>query len=134
MIQRSIRSVRTLSPLALGASLLGCSADTVNMGEDGVHVEPPLQLPSHSRCRESTIIDGDVVAIRTQEGIAELEGCTTINGDLAISAFEGADLRPLHALTSVLGSLDLGGCCLHGEDPRPPEEVPQSMRFQICAR
>jgi hypothetical protein len=86
-------------------SLLGCSADTVNMGEDDVHAEPPL--PPTSRCRESTTIDGDVL-VENQEQLAELEGCTVITGAFTVLPFANADLRPLHALTRVSGSVDIG--------------------------
>jgi hypothetical protein len=115
MFQRSIRSVRTLSSLArlsswavpLGASMLACSADAITMGEDDAHVLPP-PVPSTSRCRESRTIESDVL-VENQQQLAELEGCTEIIGAFTVLPFEGADLRPLYALTKVSGAVDLGG-------------------------
>jgi hypothetical protein len=70
------------------------------MGEN----EPAPPPPTNSLCRADTTLEGDVV-VRNQEQLDVLEGCATIDGALTIKPFEGADLRPLHALTSVSGLL-----------------------------
>jgi len=116
MIQRSIQSGRTFSSLGqllsyaapLCASMLACSADSITMGENLEQAQLSAPLPSTSRCRESTIIDADVV-VENQEQLVELEGCTEVNGALTVLPFEAADLRPLYALTRVSGMVDLGG-------------------------
>jgi hypothetical protein len=87
--------------------MLACSADAITMGEDVVQAEAP-PLPSTSRCRQSRTIDGDVL-VEKQEQLAELEGCTAIDGTLTVLPFEGADLRPLYALATVSGAVDIGG-------------------------
>lgn len=97
---------RATSALTLGlcASLLGCSGDSVNMGENDAELSP---LPSASRCLESTSIEGDVI-VGSQAEVDALEGCEVIEGSLHVEAFEAADLRPLHALTTVRETLDIG--------------------------
>src|SRR5688572_14151114 len=74
MIQSTFISTPTSRPvtratgattLALYASLLGCSGESVNMGENGVEPSP---LPSSSLCLASTTIDGDVI-VRSQEEV-----------------------------------------------------------------
>jgi hypothetical protein len=100
----SVTRATSAATLGLCASLLGCSGDSVNMGENEAEQSA---LPSTSRCLESTSLEGDVI-VRTQADVDALEGCEVIEGDLHIAAFEGADLRPLHALTTVREKLDIG--------------------------
>jgi hypothetical protein len=114
MMQRNIQRARASSSLTrwahpailpLGMSMLACSGNPVIMGEDGIDSAP---VPSSSRCFENSTLEGDVV-VRNQEELAALEGCKRVSGDLTVVAFQGADLRPLHALTAVDGTLDLWG-------------------------
>jgi hypothetical protein len=113
MKQRNLISIPAAWPFSISAnaailgfwaSLLGCSGESVNMGENDVQ---PTPLPSSSRCLESTTLLGDVI-VRNQEEVNSLEGCEVIEGDLHIVAFEGADLHALHALTTVRAKLNIG--------------------------
>jgi len=93
------------APALLGcvslAALLGCSGDVVNLGEDA---SPRPTPPPYSRCIDSPKLTGDVV-VSEQAQLAELEGCETIEGDLYVQPFFLADLRPLHDLKAVEGTL-----------------------------
>lgn len=98
---------RRVHPLSASSTALGllallsaCSADVQNMGEN---VNEP-EVPPYSRCLDSASLSGDVV-IENQDQLNALEGCQTIEGDLNVVPFIGADLRPLHALTRVTGQL-----------------------------
>jgi len=101
--------VRVMSAAACGlcATLVACSDESLNMGEGVPVVETPV-LPSSSRCRESPVLEGEVV-VRNQEQVDALEGCEGIDGDLYIGAFADAQLRALHALTAVSGRFTIGG-------------------------
>jgi hypothetical protein len=48
------------------------------------------------------------MGLSRQDHIDQFEGCERIDYGLTIAAFEGADLRPLHALREVRGRLILG--------------------------
>ncbi len=89
--------------LPLVTSLTACSGETVTMGEDG---NGSGSLPAYSRCLEDTTVRGDLL-VDTQEQLNTLEGCQVIDGSLVLFNIEGADLRPLHALTTVRGDLTL---------------------------
>jgi hypothetical protein len=102
----ALARVTSATALGLCATLLGCSNDSINMGE-GVSVVEAPPLPSSSRCQESPVLRGEVV-VRNQAELDALEGCEVIDGDLYVDAFEGAHLRALHALTSVSGLLSIG--------------------------
>lgn len=103
MIQRNV----ILPSIGLYAALLGCSDDSINMGEGlPVVVEEPA-LPSSSRCVDSPVLEGDII-VRNQDEVDALEGCEMIDGDLNIVPFEGAHLRALHALTELRGALGIG--------------------------
>jgi hypothetical protein len=97
--------------LLLLAFLGACSSDAVPVGEvdpdddGGVTIQP---LPATSRCEENTTIEGDV-SVASQAGLDRLEHCQVIEGDLTIYGFPGADLRPLHALTTVRGAITING-------------------------
>ncbi len=98
---RHLHHLRSASSVALGFALLSaCSADVQNMGEN-VDAD---EVPPYSRCLDSSSLAGDVV-IENQDQLNTLEGCQTIEGDLNVVPFLGADLRPLHALTRVTGQL-----------------------------
>jgi hypothetical protein len=97
----------SFSSLLLVASLGACSSEAVRMGEvdpDAVGGTSSQSLPASSRCHESTTIQGDVW-IDNQAQLDALEGCEVIEGHLTIGGFHDADLRPLHALTTVRGSI-----------------------------
>jgi hypothetical protein len=102
------------SPVVLGLAglLSACSADVRNMGEN-VDVETP---PPYSRCLESATVLGDVT-VHDQDELDQLDGCETIEGALTVLPFARADLRPLHALTSVQGLLSFS-------EPTPPSGWP----------
>jgi hypothetical protein len=85
---------------ALTAFISACSGDRVNVGEDTL--EPTV--PSNSRCADDSRLAEDVT-VTNQSELSALEGCEVIDGDLYVVPFAGADLRPLHALTSVEGTL-----------------------------
>lgn len=104
--------------VGLCASLLGCAGESVNMGQNEAEPSP---LPSSSRCLDSTTLEGDVV-VRTQDEVDSLEGCQVIDGDLHIVAFEGADLRALHALTTVGEELNIGSTEFSEQPASPPGE------------
>lgn len=130
MIQRNVILPRAARPLARIASastlglcvaLLGCSDDSINMGEGIPVVEEEPGLPSSSRCADSPVLEGDVL-VRNQDELDALEGCEVIRGNLGIVPFEGAHLRTLHALTEVSGVLGIGDASgilqlLPGEEP-----------------
>jgi hypothetical protein len=88
--------MRKALAVALPALLGACSGDVVNVGEN----EEPLN--EGTACSQAPV--GDIV-VWNQAELDALEGCTTIDGDLQIVPFAGADLRPLHALRSVAGQL-----------------------------
>jgi hypothetical protein len=88
--------IRRALAVALPALLGACSGDVVNVGEN----EEPLN--EGTACSQAPV--GDIV-VWNQAELDALEGCTTIDGDLQIVPFAGADLRPLHALRSVTGQL-----------------------------
>jgi hypothetical protein len=90
--------------LPLIASLAACTGETVTMGEDDTSAGP---LPAHSRCLESTTVSG-AVDVSSQGDIDALEGCQVIEGHLTIGSFEGANLLPLHELTTVRGTIWIG--------------------------
>jgi hypothetical protein len=92
----------SLAAVSLAAVLSGCSADVKNMGENwGGH---DSEIPETSHCAASPTLAGDVT-VEDQAQLNELEGCEAILGNLTVVPFEGADLRPLHALVSVEGLL-----------------------------
>jgi hypothetical protein len=78
-----------------------CSAETIDLGEVS------RNLSGDSRCQQSTLIEGSVV-IENQAQLDQLEGCEQIAGNFHIRPFAGADFRPLAALHTVGGALDLG--------------------------
>jgi hypothetical protein len=88
--------IRRALTAALPALLGACSGDVVNVGENA---EP---LGEGVACAQ--VPAGDVV-VRSQAEIDALEGCTTVDGNLQVVPFAGADLRPLYALRSVAGQL-----------------------------
>ncbi len=90
---------------AFGALLGACSGDVVNMGDNEPVTTP---LPENPLCPNGVVSDTDVV-VRNQAELDALEGCETITGALNIAPFEAADLRPLHALTSVGGMFAFDG-------------------------
>ncbi|MEY4543919.1 MAG: hypothetical protein RL685_114 [Pseudomonadota bacterium] len=92
--------------LGLCATLLGCSDDSINMGEGIPVVQEPVIAPS-GRCAESAVLAEDVIA-HNQAEVDALEGCEVIDGSLTIMVFAGANLFALHALTEVRGALYIG--------------------------
>ncbi len=115
MIQRNVSfpSPVTLLPrvtsaavLGLCATLLGCSDDSINMGE-GVPLVDQTSQPLPSGCAESGVLEGDVF-VESQEELDALEGCQAIEGDLFIRSFNDGNVRALHALTRVSGKLTVG--------------------------
>lgn len=92
----------TLLPLVTW--LAACSDETVTMGEDGSARLGVAALPDNALCREDTTHTGDVLVFSQRE-LDALEGCQVVEGQLVISGFEDADLRPLHALRVVRGML-----------------------------
>lgn len=117
----SFTRITSYTILPLITSLGACAGETVTMGED-VGAGP---LPASSRCLESTTISGDV-EVSNQEELVALEGCEVIEGNLSIGKFEGASLRPLHALTTVRGALWIGAETLR-EAPSETEAVLESL-------
>jgi hypothetical protein len=96
----SIRISQCFLALGLGA----CSGNVVNLGEGQTPLtEPP---PPSARCRESTVVDGDVL-ITEQAQIDDLAGCETIQGDLSVQPPLDPDLRPLSSLKTVTGAVSL---------------------------
>ncbi|MEY2934224.1 MAG: hypothetical protein RL033_4973 [Pseudomonadota bacterium] len=65
-------------------------------------VQEPAQPPSPSVPRECALR-----GFATQADIDALEGCAVLLGDLVVS-LPNADLRPLHALTRITGTMSLG--------------------------
>lgn len=133
MMQQSVNLVRLASPLArvtsvvaigLCAALLGCSDDSINMGEGIPVVEEPGR-PSSSGCVDSPVLEGEII-VRNQEELNALEGCEVIDGDLYVLPFEGAHLRTLHALTEVTGVLGIGD--MSNAIPSP-ESLEQFVEF-----
>jgi hypothetical protein len=102
------------------AALLGCSDESINMGEGVPTVVEPEPPAFSGSCAENPVVEGDIIA-RSQAEVDALEGCEVINGSLNVVAFEGAHLRSLHALQSVAGVLTIGGY------PPYPEEPPQLL-------
>lgn len=100
--------VRRTSAAAMGlcATLLGCSEESINMGE-GVRDVERSGVPSSSRCAESPILKEDVV-VHNQQELDALEGCEVIEGSLYVAAFEGGQLRALHALRAVSNEIAIG--------------------------
>jgi len=124
---------RVLSAAAVGlCATLACSDESLNMGEGVPGVETPV-LPSSSRCRESPILEGEVV-VRTQEEVDTLEGCEEVDGDLYIGAFQNAQLRALHALTSVSGLLTIGGTPYAQNDVIDPPGLSETQKQEFVER
>jgi hypothetical protein len=96
---RSLRHPGCAAALAVFGG--ACSAETIDLGE----VSRDLVGPS--RCQQSTLVEGSVV-VENQEQLDQLEGCEQIAGDFHIRPFAGADFRPLAALHTVGGALELG--------------------------
>lgn len=136
MIQSNVILPRAARPVArvasavtfgLCATLLGCSGETINMGEGTPLVELP-SLPSSSRCVTDPVLEGEIV-VRSQEEVDALEGCEVIDGDLYVVAFEGAHLRALHALTEVRGLLGIGAFPPWASVEEPGEELRPSQQL-----
>jgi hypothetical protein len=95
----SLRRPGRAAALALFSG--ACTAETIDLGE----VSKDLIGPS--RCQSSTLVEGSVV-VDNQEQLDQLEGCEQIAGDFHVRPFTGADFRPLAALHTVGGALELG--------------------------
>jgi hypothetical protein len=117
----SVARLASTARLALCAALLGCADESINMGEGLPVAEDSAQLSS-SRCADSTLLAGPIV-VRNQEEVDALAGCQVIDGDLSVMAFEGANLRALHALSEVRGTLRIG------DGPYPDPSVPQDVEY-----
>jgi hypothetical protein len=97
-----IKSLRRPGCAAALAVFSGaCSAETIDLGE----VSKDLVGPS--RCQSSTLVEESVV-VDNQDQLDQLEGCEQIAGDFHIRPFASADFRPLAALHTVGGALELG--------------------------
>lgn len=90
------RLLSTALAAALPALACACAGDVVNVGED---LE---EQPEVTTCPAPPT--GDIV-VWNQAELDALEGCATIDGNLQIVPFAGADLQPLRALQSVAGRL-----------------------------
>ncbi|MEY2932973.1 MAG: hypothetical protein RL033_3722, partial [Pseudomonadota bacterium] len=117
---------RATSAAAIGmcATLLGCSADSINMGEGAPTPVERARPPSSSRCAESPILEEDVV-VRNQQELNALEGCEVIDGSLYVGAFERGQLRALHALRAVSHEIVIG----ETPDPYGDSELPNRARW-----
>lgn len=89
---------------SLAVVSVACSTEVLNVGENA----DELLIPSDSRCALDTTLPESVL-VTSQAELDQLEGCASIDGDLHVVPFEGADLRPLHALTEVTGALAFAG-------------------------
>src|SRR5688572_22214317 len=78
---------RVLLAAALALGLLGC----------GQSANAPGPAASASRCATSPSLPGPLT-VADQRELDALAGCETIDGDLSIAPFDGADLRPLGSL------------------------------------
>jgi hypothetical protein len=103
----SLARLTSAATIGLCATLLGCSDDSVNMGEGVPEQVRRSGVPSSSRCAESPILEG-VVVVHNQQELDQLEGCEVIEGSLYVEPFKGGQLRALHALTAVGGVLSIG--------------------------
>lgn len=110
-------------------ALVACTDETVNLGGGRVS----QQIQRGARCEDSTII-AESVRVTNQAELQALAGCERIDGDLRIQVFEGADLRPLAALRTIGGMLELGALPdLSGGIESTKVELSATEREQILA-
>lgn len=85
----------------------GAGATTeVPRAPEGPSEQEWMRDPGSELCAESGTAPGSVY-VETASDLAALEGCRRIEGDLTISSFRAADLRPLSSLIEVSGVLSI---------------------------
>jgi len=112
---------------ALGVCMLACARDGVSLGDD--IYEP---MPPSIRCARDPLIDADV-RVTNQAELDALAGCEEISGDLEIAVYPDTDLRPLAALRTVGGALDIG-IPLRCSPPNPSPSAATTRGTMLSSR